>query len=75
MSTIRMSRASDRFSTYSRSTASRSSNVSSPRPKTCIGPVIPGLTCKPELVLRQVALDEVELLRPRADDGHLARGR
>ena len=34
--------------------------------------MIPGLTCEPELVLRRVALDEVELLRPRADDRHVA---
>src|SRR5579862_9938445 len=32
----------------------------------------PGLDLEPEEVLREVALDEVELLRPRPDDGHLA---
>ena len=56
---------------YSRSTASRSSKVSSPRPKTCIGPVRPGFTAG-GTGARAVALDELDLLRPRADEAHVA---
>ncbi len=69
---IRTSRPTERFSTYSRSTESRSSNVELPAPVDLHRAGDSRLDREPEHVRGLVAVDELDLLGARADEAHVA---
>ena len=69
---IRRSRLIERFSMYSRSTDEPFLEAQAAAPEDLHRPGQPRLDREPEQVLGPVAAHELDLLRPRADEAHVA---